>query len=134
MRGTARNPASGAAAAGHRNEGDFRMRKSGVATLLIAGAAALMFQYYSEDTSCHGRIRPGPNSNTSRLDTTLDIPDGEWPAFAGILRDFAAKRGWSVREGVGKTDSSFRWLDTCDDRVTTIVPVPLAQARAGAVD
>lgn len=97
------------------------MRKSVAALVLIAIAAGFMVQWYgSEDTTCHGRIRPGPNSNTSRLDTTLDIPRSEWPAFAQILRDFATANGWSVREGPGKTDPNYRWLDMCDDQVTTI--------------
>lgn len=93
-----------------------------VCAVLLAVGAGLTFVVTRtpEDTTCHGRIRPGPNSNTSRLDTTLDIPQSEWPAVAQILRDFAAANGWSLREGPGKTDPNYRWLDMCNDQVTTI--------------
>lgn len=98
------------------------MRKAVVVLTLLAAGAGLLFTVLREpeDTTCHGRLRPGPNSNTSRLDTTLDIPQSEWSAFAQILRDFATANGWSVREGLGKTDPNYRWLDMCDDKVTTI--------------
>lgn len=95
-----------------------------VLALVVIGAAVagvLSMRGDSEDAGgCQDWITGGPNSNTSRLDTTLDVPKSEWPRFADILRDFARRRGWSFREGTGRDDPDFHWLWMCDGVATMI--------------
>ena len=101
-----------------------RMRPGKLATIaalvvLAATAVAWFVTRPPRVETCFDRLGgPGPNSNTGRLDTTLDIPADQWPALAQILRGFAAERGWSLQEG--SEESGIAWLDMCDDKVTIV--------------
>lgn len=88
--------------------------------IVLIAAAWFLFRPPGEET-CFDRLGgPGPNSNTSRLDTFIDIPVGQWPEVAQILEQFATERGWSVQEGDGNTDPDYHWLDMCDAGVTIV--------------
>lgn len=97
-----------------------------VAILSAAGVLALVAGAYLATRppaveTCFDRLGgPGPNSNTSRLDTLFEIPADQWPAVAQILGAFAAEHGWSVQQGAGDNDPDYRWLDMCDTAVTIV--------------
>lgn len=78
---------------------------------IVAGGTFLLLRP-AEDT-CFNRLGgPGPNSNTSRLNTTLEVPADQWPAVAQIMREFAAARGWLLSEEID--DHPIQGLDMCD--------------------
>jgi hypothetical protein len=86
---------------------------------LVAGAVLLLRPAAAE--TCFDRLGgPGPNSNTPRLDTILDIPLDQWPAVATEMKAFAAAHGWQVEDGPGRTDPTFFWLDMCDSGTTFV--------------
>jgi hypothetical protein len=91
-----------------------------LAGLAVIAAAYVMTRAPAAPT-CFDRLGgPGPNSNTPRLDTWIEVSPREWPAVAQMLQDFAAEQGWSVEEGSGNKDRDYRWLDMCDDKVTIV--------------
>jgi len=96
-------------------------RTGKISLLIIAllGAIGLVL-WQAEDRSCHARIGLGPNSNTSRLDTSLEVPSSEWPEVEQVFRDFANDNGWSIRSGENNINGGYRWLELCDDALTTI--------------
>lgn len=99
------------------------MRRSRIVMLsVVAAAAAALFlaMRVTAEETCFDRLGgPGPNSNTSRLDTTLTLPANQWPAVAAIFREFAAERGWLVNEGRATGEDVNSWIDMCD--MVTIV-------------
>ena len=92
----------------------------GALVLVVLTAGGLAITRNNQGETCFDRLGgPGPNSNTPRLDTLLDIPSDQWPLLVQLLKGFAAERGWAVQEGPGTTDPTYAWLDMCDS--TTIV-------------
>ena len=92
------------------------------AILLTVVATSVIFLPRSAAAeSCFDRFGgPGPNSNTPRLDTMLDIPADQWPAVAAEMKAFAAAHGWLVDDGPGRTDPNLFWLDMCDSGTSFI--------------
>lgn len=94
---------------------------SAVALLAALGGGALLLAGGDGGETCFDRMGgPGPNSNTPRLHTMLDVPVDQWPALAQLLKAFAAERGWAVQDGPGTSDPSYAWLDMCDAAVTIV--------------
>ena len=93
---------------------------SALALLALSTAAFYLTRSPGPET-CFDRLGgPGPNSNTPRLDTLLDLPADHWPAVAQVLRQFAAEHHWSVQEGAATGDPARAGLDMCDDAVTIV--------------
>ena len=87
--------------------------------LAALAAVALAAAYFAtrppDPETCFDRLGgPGPNSNTPRLDTYIDVPVSQWPALAELLRQFAAERGWLLNERRADSDPSYRAIDLCD--------------------
>ncbi len=102
-----------------------------VLAVLAAGAAVLLLTP-ARGGVCFERLGgPGPNSNTSRLDTTLDIPADQWPDVARIMGDFGAERRWTVESGPGRDDPAYAWLDMCD--TATIVRAGNRNGEGGGI-
>ena len=101
---------------------------SALVLFIVAGGAFLLLRPV-EDT-CFARLGgPGPNSNTSRFETWLDLPADQWPAVAGVMREFAAAHGWLISGGPGASDPTMNWLDMCDH-----VTIVRASSRYGVGD
>ncbi len=95
------------------------LRSRRVAMLSALAAVAVAAGYFAtrrpDPETCFDRLGgPGPNSNTPRLDTYLEIPANQWPAVAQILRQFAAERGWLLSEYPSEPDPNVGGMDLCD--------------------
>ncbi len=83
--------------------------------VIVLAAAVIFLTRPPARETCFDRLGgPGPNSNTSRLDTILDVPADQWPAVGQILRQFATERGWLLDAGGAASDPAYAAIDLCD--------------------
>jgi hypothetical protein len=85
---------------------------------ILGVAATVAWNIPTAAPTCHDRLTSGPNSNTSRLDTTLRIAPSDWPEVDRIVRAFATENRWDVLAGLDTHGEPYAEL--CDPIVTTI--------------